>query len=245
MTKRIYFLVLVLTIINSALYAFSNPYFSASERGWSVERESDENLTFEINSYTPSEEEEEFLPKINILIKKADANTYNLVKYDQKELDQLKEAVKNGAFKDYLEASRKGFMTTLEKKYPHITRKQREEGFNEFFGNSEVSSSYYGKIGKNKAHIVEYNIGPTNIRRYFVFTLDFTIILEFMWNNKTDLVSLDAYKSFMNSFASKGKEPTSFNASMNYGLGRQIVRLIVLLLVAGAVTVVKKLKGNY
>ena len=67
MTKRIYFLVLVLTIINSALYAFSNPYFSASERGWSVERESDENLTFEINSYTPSEEEEEFLPKISIV----------------------------------------------------------------------------------------------------------------------------------------------------------------------------------
>ena len=245
MTKRICFLVLVLTIINSALYAFSNPYFSASEKGWSVERESDENMTFEMNSYTPSEEEDEFLPKINIIVKKADANTYYVAKYDQKELDQLKEAVRNGAFKDYLEASRKGFMTTLEKKYPHITKKQREEGFREFFGNSDVTSSYYGKVGKNKAHIVEYNIGPTNFRRCVVFTLNYTIIVEFMWNNKTDLVSLDAYKSFMNSFASKGKEPTNFNASMNYGLGRQIIRLIILLAVAGVVTVLKKLKANY
>ena len=244
MTKRILFFVLMLTIINSTLFAFSNPYFNVSDKGWNVERESDESMSFEMNSYTPSEEEGEFVPKINIMVKKADKNTYYVAKYDQKELDQLKEAVKNGVFKDYLEASRKGFMATLTQNYPNLTAQQREKGYQSVYGDSDITSSSYGKVGKNKAHIVEFNIGPTNVRRCVVFSLTYTIIVEFMWNKNTDLSSIDAYRSFMSSFASKGKEPTSFNASMTYGLGRDIIRFLIILVVVGAVNFVKKLREN-
>ena len=229
--------------VSSSLFAFNNKYFSVKDNGWEVKKKSDKQIGFILKGYTPDEDNKAgLIPIINIQIEEDDEKLH-VVKFNQKELDELKDNLKNKAFKDYLESAKKASKTFLEKMYPNAPRKQVEAALDEIYRDSGITSASLTKIGSCKAYCVNFNISEACFRRFVVQSLHRATIIEFTYPKSYDIDSSKEYKDFVSSFKNFDKEPTSFNGFL-YGTAGPILLKLLIVVVLGVVgTVLKRLKG--
>lgn len=241
--KRFFPLLLILFvfIINSNLYAFDNKYISISEKGWKLEKSSEENISLDMEDFE-LDKENIFAPNIAIKIEKNESPT--VANYNQEELDSFKSKVEQKAYKDYYKKFRDSANEGIKSKLPNTTEKQRNKILDELLADSGIKSVYYKNIGNSKAHVIEFLIGTVYVRRFVVIKLNYTYIVEVSYPKATDIDSLKPYNDFIKSFKAKDYNPTTVNAYIYGGALWKIVSKVLGLLVLGAVAaIVKKRNG--
>ena len=112
------------------------------------------------------------------------------------------------------------------------------------YENSKISSSYIGKIGNNKAYVIDFQFGEHYFcKRFYIVNLNGVTTVELDYPKNVDIDSLKEYKSFVNSFKSKGKSPTWFNHFIFGIIGPNLIRLLIIFVIVGVSTFIKKLKS--
>ena len=245
MKFKISFLLTLFVCLNSSLFAFNNKYFSVKDNGWKVEKKSDKIISFLLKDYTaPEEDKLGIAPFININIEEKE-NTIYVVKFNQKELDDLKKELENKAYKENLELAQKGTRKFLESNFRNATKSQIDKATEQAYEDSGIKSGSISKVGNSKAYRVDYKIAELLFRRFVVVSLNRFTIIEFAYPETFDLDSSKEYKDFISSFKNYDKDPSSFNGFIYGNIGRQLFRLIIIVVVGAVITVVKKLQGGY
>ena len=243
MKSRVIFLFFLFMAFTSSLFAFNNQYFSFTDKGWDVEKQSDAVISLTFKDYTPPEEDDtEIVPFANINVK-TEKDTIYVVKFDQKELDDLKNNIKNKAFKDYLEIAKKSSRTYLEKMYPNSSQSKINEALDNIYSNSGITSATITKFGSSRAYCVTFTIAKAIIKRFIIPSLNRITVVEFTYPESFDLDSSKPYKDFLSSFNNKDSAPTSFNGFIYGGMGKNILKILVFLAVGIGGTILKKLKS--
>ena len=233
--KKLYLIMLILyiTLINSAVYAFSNQYFSVKDTDCQVTSDSDKSVKLFPNDQFGSDDSK-IKTSIEITIVNVDKNKHVVAKYDQNELDTLEKAIKDGAFKQYLnmaeEVIRKNSArSAMQNVYSNSSRSTRnnyrtkpsqkadntQKLIDELRQKSKVMPAYYSKLGKHKAHTVDYKVGIVNIRRFVVMMLNYLYVVEVVYSDENDITKTSTYEDFVKTFKANDKAPTWINHYMS------------------------------
>ena len=243
MKNRFYLFLFMLLGINSSLFAFSNSYFSVSDKGWTVHKKSDKVISFVLKDYTPDEEDVTGItPTININIEE-DPEKHYVAKFDNKELKTFSDTLKTHAYKDYLEEAKRGSRQYLEQAYKNAPRKQIDEIIDKLYEESGITSESIGKVGDSKAYKIDFNISKMKFRRFLVVSLNRLTIIEFSFPDTVDIESLKEYKDFVSSFKNNDSAPTQLNAYIYGSVGKNLLRLLFVTALAAGVGIYKKMKG--
>ena len=231
MKNRFLFLLLFFITVNSSLFAFSNQFFSVSDAGWDVKKKSDYIINFLLKNYLPEDGKESSPPPFVTINVKEGANTLYVVKYDQKELDNLKDELLKKAYAEGLKESKTEAKEFLKKNFGQLTNRQIDEAVDKMHEDSGIKSTSLTKIGSNKAYRIDYKISEVLFRRFVVITLKRAMIIEFTYPDGFDLDSEKAYKDFMASFKNPDHAPTSFNGFIFGGGAFKILEILIVVVV--------------
>ena len=243
MKSRVIFLFFLFMALNSSLYAFSNKYFSVTDKGWKLEKKSDKEMCFVMNDYIPEEGDATGLvPLVSIKIEGED-KLYK-AKYDNEELKTFEKEIKNKAFKDYMEMAKKGSRQFLEKNYRGATKAELNKIIDKVYEDSGIKSSSISRIGDSKAYKIEFKVAGALFRRFVIASLHRVTIVEFTYPESADIDSLKPYKDFVSSFKNNDKEASSLNVFIYGSLGKNLLRIIIFVVIGLAGTIFKKLKGQ-
>ena len=230
MKFKFYFsLVVFYFLISSNLYAFSNKYFEVSNTGFTV----DNNTTDESEVkfiYKNSNTKNYLLVKI---VKKESEKAIS--KFDQKELDSFRDAIKDGAFKDYLNGLEKAFKqqrylientpcsNKKEKKLKKKALSEIQKKIDSLPSESKIDTVYYTNVNEYKAYAVNFNISKINFKRMLIPTKNYLYIIEAMYNGDNDITSTKEYEEFIKSFKAKDEQQSNFYL---YVIGRYALALL-------------------
>ena len=229
--------------ISSSLFAYSNKYMSVSDKGWEVHKKSDEVIAFLLKDYTRDPEDKTGItPLININIKSED-NTIYVVKFNQKELDKIKDELINNAYKDSLTEAKKGSIAVLDQQFKQLTKQQKDQIIEKIYGDSGVKSTKISKVGNSKAYLLDYKVAQILFRRFIVVSLNRYTIIEFVYPETFDLESSSEYKDFISSFKNFDKEPSSFNGFIYGKVGGSLLKLLIVVVIGVVGTVLKKIRN--
>lgn len=235
------FLCFFVFLICSNLYALDNKYISISEKGWKLEKDSDESIGLDMEDFEV-DEESFFAPTIGIKIEKNESPT--IAKYNQEELDSLKSKLEQKAYKEYYKKFRDSANEGFKKRLPNSTEKQREKILDELLADSGIKEVYYKNIGNSKAHVIEFLIGNIYVRRFVVIKLNYTYIVEVTYPKATDIDSLKPYNDFVKAFKAKDHNPTTANAYIYGGtLWKIISKALGLFIIATVAAIIRKRNG--
>ena len=164
--------------------------------------------------------------------------------YTQKELNEIKEGFESKEFKERIEIYKEETLKIFDKKRPDLKFIERRKMVDGIFKDSKITSSYLGKIGNSKAYIIEFKIGESFMfRKFYITSLNGVTVVEVCYNSNGDIDSLKEYKSFVNSFKSKGTAPTWFNHFLYGIIGPNFVRLLIIVVIGVGGTFLKKRNG--
>ncbi len=247
--KKIFFsLFFFLIIFNSSLFAFDNSFFSVNDDGWEVRPDSDREFTFKMKDFNSSEDEDDFkmIPSVSVIV--SDNDGLVVAKFNQDELNQIKETVENNAISGYINDAKEmaykalGVNTSKSSYITPFIPREVEKKVEELFEDSGVKSYYYGTIGGNKAYVIDFKVGLIEGRRFALLGLKKSYIIEFRYGENTDIKSLKPYKDFVSSFKMKDSAPTSFNAFIYGSFAKSILKLLIIIAIGGAASFFKKMR---
>ena len=238
MKKLLFVLVAFLFIANFTAYAFDFKYFSVSDRGWKVNKKSDNEVSFSLPIIIPTPELVSVNRPSNIFIDvkitgteddDKDEKTYYYVEYNQKDLEDWEKICRN-IFQGLLKSQQEFLLKAFKEDYPNYTEEERKAAADEVIKKgSKIEKIYFGEIGKHKAQIFEYKAGGDNHKLYRVITLN---RMNFISITYPESISLDDYnpcKEFVKTFEAKDKEATKFNSYLHaYGWWIFFIVLVVL-----------------
>ncbi len=254
---NILFILCTFLLFNSNLYGLSNKYLSFDTTDCDVEEQSDKNITLNINIDSSDDEESEnnkLKPSIEIQIK--DLDKPQAVQYNQKELDSLKEALKKGAFTQYIntllkikvkaneEKSRLSYYSSGNYKMKTHTEKVTEEEkiLNEIKNKSSINDGYISELGKHKAFTFDFNVEGIQFKRFIIISFNHIYTIECAYPKGYDISSTNTYKDFVKSFKVKDKLPTTFNMLIYRLFGKNTLLSIIVIILSIPLAIFKFMK---
>ncbi len=233
MKSRIITALFLFMTLSTSLFAFSNKYFSVKDSGWEVKRISDKDIGFMMKDYVPEEGDETGLPPIvNVNIEGEKEDTIYRANYDKTELNRFENLIKDKAFKQYLEEGKKASREYLENNFKGASKRKIDDAIEDIYKDSKIESASISKIGNSKSFQVDFQIGSIHFRRFVVTTLHRVTIVEFKYPVVSNFTSSKTYKDFISSFKINDKEGSAFNVFLYGGMGMNILKLIVIVLIS-------------
>ena len=216
--KRLFILIAFIFIANITAYAFDNKYFSVSDKGFVVKKESDTSVSFIIpkdKSKTVLSGDDEYEIYINVYITETEDDekedkVYFYRDYDEGELKEWKEICNNlflGDVKDFKEEK----LQYLAENEKDSTEEEREAIVDKYINeNNKIENIYLGNFGKYKAYIYDSIIDCEKRRVIKIVTLN-RLYSIFIYGS--DFFDTDeSCKEFVKTIVLKDKEATRVNS---------------------------------
>lgn len=245
MNKKLFLITTIFVIFSSILFAFSNSEYSVDEKGWKIQQKDSDSVIFVPTEFEVSEGG--VTPNITIIVKKVNGDKYQVLKHNQKELNDFENSVKNGAFKDYLNMMKSSTFNAVKEKDPSIRgdyskEKEMKQKIDELYSSQSSLNSSFGKVGSYKAYCVDMQILDLKVKRFVVGTLRQIYIIEITYSDKSDITNYSYYNKFLNSFKAKDSAPTYFNALLYGTIFPYLLKIIIILAIVGISAVFKNKK---
>lgn len=213
--RKVIIFIMVFFLVTTELYAFSNSDFSVDEKGWNVKRGGD-SVSFVLNS-DDSEETPEIGKQPGIAVYVYKLEKFITPKYNEKELKDVENSVRNGIFKE----SYSRFEETLlkmakEEKSNGIRAGKAKLALEELRDKSKITGSSCVNFGSYKAFKVDFSIASGNFSRYVIFAYNVGYSIDTYINEDGSWNRIEAFDRFKKSFKIK----TSFGTLIHYYVGK-------------------------